>query len=1203
MSNFIRYSKRTDGNCPICQEQSTKCGQDKRNLDLFYCMNRDDEVEGYKNLGRTNGGGIWNKYLALSDNGATFQKKQRRPVVIENKSIDTALAGDRDKAIRKIANSLGLRKQHEKLLLSRGLTLAQIQKFVYFSVDLGLNRVPDSVPNGFPSVQRAKKSGIDFEVGDKVLYSPTRGIACVAFDYRGLAIGFQIRDEDPTSEQKYKWLPRLHLRNGEMPITLIKSQENEILKSNTAFVCEGIGIKTQLASNLLNGNVIGAAGGNFSGSPKQFTKIQETLDLTNVIILPDGGDLINPQVRKRWSRQERFFRKLGLKVSFLWWGQEDKTDKLDIDEITPERLATAELLTPFEFFKLPTYKSLSKKEWRKSKTYRPHTIINLPFFDYPVPDENTILGIKSPLGTGKTEWLLKLINELIDERFIYPQYRNALNLGFVGKVADRFGEGYSDEFFKYLHDYKSIEKIRNKETGDLPNLALCIDSFLKLDDDDFDGVNLICDEIISMIKHACFSSTLRKNRIAVLDKFKTACQRAKRIILLDGHLTDWACNYIHQLAPNKQLIKVENTIKKEPHNVIFLQGELDDDDDDIKQNAFTSFQRLMTEKKHRFVVVSDSKRHNKTLTKIFESTFPNARILRVDSETKSEEKLLTVYQNGGEIPANEIDMFCYDPDTYIRRNNIDILLMTPTCESGIDISIENWFEAEYGFFFGTLDVDSTLQIIKRVRPNIPRYIWCREWSSNNELIGLKSPFASTIEEAIKMDIATEIFDAQSFGNSFVKSLMQTFEFSMNETFKVCSFIKAFRNYEHANFRACVKEALINNNYTVNDFVPDFDKDVQDFFKDAKKAVNNQECKEILEADYIPTDYEISESKDLPWLRSSLTRTPSKADQVGKINQHIRKQFPTIEDSEFWNLDLILELRINNPTITKRLELLYRFFNPEISENMHKEQISLVAKKDKIHLTDINMDAKFLKALHSINFMRLISDVKVYNNETPEVLEMFDTLKKSKKLQNDLRVNVGKTPRKNACSIVQKIASHLAIKQKAKGQSRKVSQDKKTINKDAQARNYALELPFSNALYSKLYECIGIRLDKYHPINFDLDLENASFFYNEGNDRSENIVTHGLEGATVGYDNIQYNQENTVAQNTEEDMPEDFEFSEDNIEDVKNSLSVTYDKFTLAFLRECYSPELLKTAYLRLPDNEKRIIRDLTIQLNQEKINT
>jgi hypothetical protein len=279
---------------------------------------------------------VWGKFVPRKseafDRTVWLEKKAERErdrLEREREHAKNALTiPDRDKALRKLSQSLGLSRRHKQSLLDRGLTLSQIESGLFFSVYPN-DDVPPGIPPNLPGV-----------IGGKIAAGGV-GIACLAFDSEGRAIGYQIRLENVT-DSKYRWAKGLtssHLASGELPISHIINDK----ESDRVWLSEGI-LKPFVAAHKHGINAIGAAGGHFSGAANQIKNAIETY--REVIISPDAGDINNPQVMKRWSKEITFLESLGKSLLIAWWGQKTKNDD-DIDEL--ENLDQVEFLTPSQF--------------------------------------------------------------------------------------------------------------------------------------------------------------------------------------------------------------------------------------------------------------------------------------------------------------------------------------------------------------------------------------------------------------------------------------------------------------------------------------------------------------------------------------------------------------------------------------------------------------------------------------------------------------------------------------------------------------------------------------------------------------------------------------------------------------------------------------------------------------------------------------
>jgi hypothetical protein len=339
--------------CPICGEASPDCRY-STDGELILCHSHidfDPQHPEWHYLGVASNG-VWGKFVPRKDRdfdrteweAKKLERERSRLERQKNHAKNSLPIPDRDKALRNLSQSLGLSRRHQKALLDRGLSESAIKSGLFFSIYPN-DPVPPGIPPNLPGVINGKigASGV--------------GIACLAFDSEGQAIGYQIRLENVT-DSKYRWAKGLsssHLADGELPITIIPSGTG----SDRVWLSEGI-LKPFVAAHKHGLNAIGAAGGHFSGAANQ---VKEAIEpYRELILCPDAGDINNHQVMLRWSKEIKFLESLGKSVLVAWWGQKTKDDD-DIDEIG--NLELIEFFSPSQFLEMG--KSDPLPFWEKVK--------------------------------------------------------------------------------------------------------------------------------------------------------------------------------------------------------------------------------------------------------------------------------------------------------------------------------------------------------------------------------------------------------------------------------------------------------------------------------------------------------------------------------------------------------------------------------------------------------------------------------------------------------------------------------------------------------------------------------------------------------------------------------------------------------------------------------------------------------------------
>ncbi|MFM6324217.1 MAG: hypothetical protein ACKPGG_18845, partial [Microcystis panniformis] len=401
--------------CPVCGEASPDCRY-STDGELILCHSHIDFDPQHPewHYVRVSSNGVWGTFVPRKDRDfdrteweAKKLERERSRLERQKEHAKNSLPiPDRDKALRTLSQSLGLSRRHQKALLDRGLTESAIESGLFFSIYPNDDSLPADIPPNLPGVIRGKiaASGV--------------GIACLAFDGEGRAIGYQVRLEN-VSESKYRWAKGLtcsHLADGELPITHIPngkdSGRNALARRDRVWLSEGI-LKPFVAAHKHGINAIGAAGGHFSGSANQIKNAIEPY--RQLILCPDAGDINNPQVMLRWSKEINFLESLGKSILIAWWGQKTKDDD-DIDEIG--NLDQVGFITPSQFLEmgksdpLPFWervKRLVARDRKKAKKPLPSPLPNKR--EAKIYDRSERLNLwasskyildTSPTGTGKS---------------------------------------------------------------------------------------------------------------------------------------------------------------------------------------------------------------------------------------------------------------------------------------------------------------------------------------------------------------------------------------------------------------------------------------------------------------------------------------------------------------------------------------------------------------------------------------------------------------------------------------------------------------------------------------------------------------------------------------------------------------------------------------------------------------------------------
>lgn len=899
----------------------------------------DSPLSGWK-WRKTSSNGVWGVHVV--DDGKEFdcdrwqqdriERKRQRQQELEKLAATALNVKERDRGYRKIANYLGLTSRRKQDLLRRGLTEEAIAKYPFFSAG-EYPRVPSDIPENLPGVR------IDGDNGDKYLSVKYNGYFCPSFNIEGRVNGGQVRYE--TENNKYRWLKGIrtsHLPNGELPITLVRNHTH----SDTLYLSEGF-LKPLIASEKLGIDFCGAVGGDFKGSPKQF---KETIAHYNTIILcPDAGDILNPQVLNRWRNNFDFLESLGLTPKILWWGQKTKSDK-DIDEIAIADFAEAELISIENFIELAgqaQYQEKVQKAWESTKIFTPNITINQQFLDIPCPQDNSIYSIKSGLGTGKTSLLIEwLKNHWKDYGGIDLGYRNTLLIQFCEKSK-----------FIHIHNTSSWIDIADPQA----RVAACVNSHYRFKPEDFEGKILILDEVVSILKHLLFSSTVG-NRGEAIALFIEAIKRAKIVICLDGNLSDIYCDFIAQCDTTKTVEKIENIYQGNKPELVLLEGTIKDEKLRKRDNCPWLYD-LLNNPDLVDAIGSDSQIFLESLDYIYQEQ--GLSTLRVDSKTIND-------------PITK--EFLKDPDSWLRKNKINKLLFSPSCESGLDIPIKNYFNRFFGLFFGKLDADSITQLIARLRDSeVTRYLWVTPFVKTDNPDSINSPLLETLQYHYNQRITRDlhgVLSGELNSESLISELLTLIKQSQNSPENSLSQrLQAMVNYEKSHLRDCVYWMLERAGYDVSQRVA---PEIEDKFKESSKKIKEEKIAVVKQNS---SDIFNASEKYIGKPETMLNFDASWDDRCALIKAKLIDRLPGINQDPAWSEDFIFKIKYKYPNFINQLEDRYLLENldksKERSQKIYHSQLVKGRSGKKLTPWKLNPRHQRLLTLEAIGLREFIEN--------------------------------------------------------------------------------------------------------------------------------------------------------------------------------------------------------------------------------------
>ncbi len=320
-----------------------------------------------------------------------------------------------------------------------------------------------------------------------------------------------------------------------------------------------------------------------------------------------------------------------------------------------------------------------------------------------IPKTAQLVAIKSPKGTGKTQELESVVGDaLADGQWVLVVGHR---VQLLEALCARFGIPY-------------ITEVRSSDTGTVLGYGLCVDSLhpesgARFNADSWrDGV-VIVDECEQVIWHALNAGTCQRSRVAIMTQLKTllsnVLQGKGRVFLADADLSDLSIDFVRSLSgyDSEPYVVVNEWLPgpEERCRVYNYEGA-------NPSGLVAALERHINNGGKPFVVVSAQKTKSKwgsrTLETHLEKKYPDKKILRIDSETISD-------------PEHPAYGCIAHLDSILPQ--YDIVIASPSIETGVSIDIKGHFTSVWGIFQGVQSESSARQALFRLREPVDRHIW------------------------------------------------------------------------------------------------------------------------------------------------------------------------------------------------------------------------------------------------------------------------------------------------------------------------------------------------------------------------------------------------------------------------------------------------------------------------------------------------
>jgi Domain of unknown function (DUF3854) len=696
-------------------------------------------------------------------------------------------------------------------------------------------------------------------------------------------------------------------------------------------------------------------------------------------------------VRSAIALTGKLFERFECRVSVISWNYAFK----GVDDLISNRgvdcfhtLYKARI--PLSKFQLITLLNLSE--------YAP-LIVNERYLNenlVPPPDAQ-VIGIKSPKGTGKTEWLSKIVANATrsGQRVIIICHREQLALA----LANRFGIDYRTE-------------VKTSVTKGLFGYALCIDSLHPhanppFNPDEWQGALVIIDEVEQVFWHLLNSSTCQNNRIAIIESFKQLLLTAvgTGVYLADADLSPIALDYVRSLIG----FPVQTWVVENIYNSSKFRKLINYSGNDPRELVAALVKAIGRQEKvlvHTTGQKARSKWGSINLESYLEKIFPKHQILRIDSESVAEPGH-RAYGCMGNLNAI-LPLY-------------DIVICSPVVETGVSIDLKGHFDSVWGIAQGIQTVDAVCQALERLRDNVPRHLWVKTTAKGNRIGNGSTNIRCLLASEHKLTRANISLLQQASISEFDALEVNSSPESLNTWAKRACVVNAGKN----NYREEIVSKLIIEGYEISSEQTDEQqagKVVNESMGQTRSENYQRYCQAVPQVE-TPTDSELEELKN----KRAKTKTERLAERKGNLTKRygveVTSELVEKDDNGWYSqLQLHYYLSVGNIYLAER---------DQRTLSKIKEQGNGKAFKPDINKRQLSAKVKALQLINIGQFLNLEAE---FTNDSLQ--DWYSTILKCRyDIKTILGVSIN-PDKDSAIAVVQRILKKLGLKLVKKHQVRR-----------------------------------------------------------------------------------------------------------------------------------------------------------------------
>ena len=168
--------------------------------------------------------------------------------------------------------------------------------------------------------------------------------------------------------------------------------------------------------------------------------------------------------------------------------------------------------------------------------------------------------------------------------------------------------------------------------------------------------------------------------------------------------------------------------------------------------------------------------------------------------------------------------FAANPKGWLEKNPVKVLSYSPTLQIGssVEDADKQWFDAGVGFFNGTLNSASCMQMIGRYRTFVPWHVYCKPSTSSGDDLSIFCPEAVRRAKLDDVEHVKELLGIADYLKQFEGgSLMSVLNRSLEGAFPIVNLIEkwqatyqAMKAWDGLHLKENLKKKLEQRGYTV-----------------------------------------------------------------------------------------------------------------------------------------------------------------------------------------------------------------------------------------------------------------------------------------------------------------------------------------------------------------------------------------------------